>query len=706
MKKLIIAEKPSVGKGIAKALGCTENGDGYMEGHDYVISWCVGHLIANVNPEEYDPELKKWNVETLPIIPEKWKFKVVPSTAQQYNILRMLMERDDISSLVEATDAGREGELIFRLVYNFAHCKKPFERLWISSLEERAIKEGMANLKPSCEYDNLYRAAMYRSSADWLYGINGTRLYTLTTDISEKVVSVGRVQTPTLKMIVDRQKEIDNFKVTPRWVVQKNFGTWALETDFFTDKVKANECLASTREQDSTITKLETQKKKQSPPLLFSLTTLSQEANKRLGLTAQETLDIMQKLYEMKILTYPRTDSNYITSDMDQTFLKTVKNIAALMYHDIGRYDVKRNINNDKVSDHHAVILTESFAAHCNTDKLSSKEVNLVYIVAARMIAACSAWMEWEETKVEADCKGYVFTGSGRKILVEGWREVMTEMLKSKIASTNEFPSDIAKGKSYKEKEISIQTRDTKPPYPYTEDTLLGAMDKAGAKEMDNEVERKGLGTSATRASIIEILIKRGYVTRKKKYLVPTIIGIKLIDTVPDKIKNVDTTVEWENKLLDIEKGRSEDANKFLELIKGEVRELCKGAVAVNRVSRGPIAVGKCPFCGEDVMFKGKMATCKGCETKLWTMPKILGGHELDEAKIKKLFAGERILESIYSKTKAKWYRAHVSIDTDKVNKGEFYDLKIEFDVMPAGGTGGKKWAKGGKTYPSQRQKK
>ena len=675
MKKLIIAEKPSVGMTIAKAVGASTKGAGYMEGNDVIVSWCVGHLMRNADPEMYNESYKDWDLSALPIIPKQWKTVAIPESKKQLEILRKLAARKDVSGLVEATDAGREGELIFRLVYEEimkgVSPKKPFERLWISSLEESSIKEGMRTLKPSSEYDRLYNAALARSRADWIYGLNGTRYYTLTSGESG-VKSVGRVQTPTLAMIVNRQREIKNFKVQKRWAIVKNFGTWKLETNKYEKEEDANATLKKTDGKPVEIKKVERASKKQGPPLLHSLTTLQQEANKLYGMTAAETLQVMQKLYEAKVLSYPRTDSNYITSDMAGTMTRIVNNLGGYFGKMIPGWQsqgVKRLVNDAKVSDHYAVIVTESFSKKPDASKFSEQERNILRLVELRILESVAPWHEYEETKVLGICEGIEFGGTGKTIKINGWKDVAKTLLKTNAnTTTNVFPDDIAEGKKYMAEKTTIESRDTTPPYPYTEETLLGAMEKAGAKERDDEVERKGLGTSSTRAAIIEILLKRGYIIReaakKKKWLKATESGEHLIDIVDEGFKSVDTTVEWENRLLRMEREGKEQTSDFCNSITEEVTKLLVNVPKGIAPQEG-VRLGSCPVCGGDMVTSRGNMICNGCKRRLFRTSKFFR-HVLSDDDVRKLLGGEKLKTKYHSEKTGKDYDCEVFIDRDK----------------------------------------
>jgi DNA topoisomerase III len=702
-KQLIIAEKPSVGTTIAEVLGSqnAKKEKGYIESDSWIVTWCRGHLVTNAMPETYDEKFKKWAMGDLPIVPEKWKLEPIKTATDQLAVVSKLAHREDVSELIEATDAGREGELIFRLVYLYIGCRKPFKRLWVSSLEASAIREGFKNLKPASQYDNLYKAALARSRADWLFGLNGTRYYTLISS-EDKVRSVGRVQTPTLAMIVKRQEEIENFKVTNRWAVQKKFDTWSMETELFLEKTEADKCLKQTDGKDVTITKIEKKKKKMGAPLLYSLSTLQQDMNKKYGYTANETLELMQTLYEKKILTYPRTDSNYITSDMEETMEAIIANIIKAFGRFIPNFEsigVAKVINNSKVGDHHAILITEEFSQHPDTKALSDKERQIVRLVEVRILESVSAPYEYEETKVTGTCEGYSFTGSGNKALFAGWKGIAKPLLGLKDKQADVLPPDLTEGQAYQPQSTEIAERDTTPPKFYTDETLLHAMEKAGAKEMDDDVERKGLGTSATRASVIEILLDREYIVRDKKYLKATLEGKNLIAKVDDGFKNVDTTVDWENRLLEIERGTGESLQEFCSSVEKQIRTLLAVGPkeAVKKSKQEEVAIGKCPLCGQEMKTYFADVKCSSCGVKLYRSKFGDSKPFYTDDQTKTLLEGGKIKVKRMSKNN-KPYEALLSLDIEatkqNIAEGKNYFLtKMEFEDKP----------KGKKTYPKKK---
>ena len=573
--KLVIAEKPSVAQSLAKVIGANQKKDGYLEGNGYIVSWCVGHLIELANPEHYDEKYKKWRKEDLPIFPAPFSYQVTTATKKQYQVLKDLMKRPDVDGLIEATDAGREGELIFRLVYNQAGCKKPFERLWISSMEDKAIKDGFANLKPSEDYDDLYEAALCRERADWLVGINATRFFST---VYGQTLNVGRVMTPTLAMIVEREAEIKGFKPENFYTVQMMVSGVVVTSERFKTKQEADELVEKINAADKArISKMETSTRQEKPPLLYDLTSLQRDANKYYGFTAQQTLDYTQSLYEKKLVTYPRTDSRYLTDDMDDSTAR----LCCLMkdkygYTKMVPISTKQVLNSSKVSDHHAIIPTEN-VSDADYSEIPSGEQKILGLVTARLLSSVGDPAEITEYALEVECAGEVFKAKSKCITSPGWHLLEDWILGKKQDEEEEDSGKKDDGGSYGILEIlkadasllsegrELPARDPKvkegkttPKKRFTEDSLLSAMESAGAKDMPDEVERKGLGTPATRAGVIEKLVRIGFVERqgskKTKYLVPTEKGTSLITVMPEQIQSASMTAEWEQKLLEVEK--------------------------------------------------------------------------------------------------------------------------------------------------------
>jgi len=585
--QLVIAEKPSVANSIADVLGANERCDGYRQGNGYIVSWCVGHLVELVQPQEYGEQYEKWNYDTLPIMPEEWKYEVKKDVKKQFDIVSKLMNSGDVSEVVCATDAGREGELIFRLAYNQAGCRKPILRLWISSMEESAIRDGFDNLKPGSDYDNLYRSALARQQADWLVGINGTRLFTVL--YKNKVLKVGRVQTPTLAMLVDRETEIMNFKKKPYYTLVMDADGLVAVSDKYETEDAAKQALALCTGSDADVTSVKHEDKSVNPPKLFDLTSLQREANKLYGFTAKQTLEYTQSLYEKKLVTYPRTDSQFLSDDMADTAADVINAIKEASYlvtpFDDTVPDIKRVLNSKKVTDHHAIIPTVEIAKDGGID-VTEAERRILYLIAARLLEATGEKHEYIAETVTLACNGTLFTCKGKVIKNNGWK-CYEEALKS-IFGVKKSDADIdedndenvssisvSEGQSLKVNEISVKEQFTKAPPHYTEATLLTAMEKAGAADMDDEVERKGLGTPATRADIIEKLVKDGFVKREKKQMIPTDDGIKLITVLPDVVKSPQLTADWENELVLVSKGEK-TMEGFMNGIQEMVTELVK----------------------------------------------------------------------------------------------------------------------------------
>lgn len=560
--KLVIAEKPSVAISIAKVIGANKKKDGYYEGNGYKVSWCVGHLIQMANPDSYDEKYAKWNMADLPIIPREYKYEVAKATKKQFNILKKLMNGKEIDMVINACDAGREGEAIFRLVYNQVNCKKKMKRLWISSMEDSAIKEGFDNLKDGKDYDNLFESAQARAIADWLVGMNISRLYSC---LYQQNYSVGRVQTPTLAMIVKRDDEIANFKKEKYYTVELSTNGFTLSTDRIDDEVAAEQLLNLVGDKIE-ITDVIQKEKITKPDLPFDLTTLQRECNKYFGYSAKQTLDYAQSLYEKKLITYPRTDSRCLTEDM---IVSTVNNILGKNDFDTGR--IKTVFNSKKVTDHHAIIPTISSLKE-DVSELPPSEAKVYFLISDKFHASVGYPLIENITKIVAEFDGFEFTSSGKVIKDEGFTKYLKEY-KSQNNEDTELPDVIVGGViSIEDKEI--KEKFTQPPKHFTEDTLLKSMEIAGNEALEKgvEVERKGLGTPATRAGIIENLIYKGFVERDKKNLIATHKGISLVTIVSDTFKSAKTTAKWEMELADIAKGKS-SKEKFLKDIESEIQE-------------------------------------------------------------------------------------------------------------------------------------
>lgn len=594
--KLIVTEKPSVAMSYAKILGVHGRQDGYLEGNGYLVSWCVGHLVELAPPSAYGEQYVKWNIADLPILPEKWQYLVSASTKKQFGILKKLMHRSDVESIVCATDAGREGELIFRLVYEQAGCKKPFSRLWLSSMEDSAVREGFANLKSSTEYDALYQAALCRERADWMVGINCSRLFSC---LYGRPLAVGRVMTPTLAMTVEREAAIAAF-------VPEKFYTVALElTSGFvassrriSEKTAAENLLAECRkEMVSTIQKITRKEKAENPPLLYDLTTLQRDANRLLGYSAQQTLNYLQSLYEKKLITYPRTDSCYITDDdedMLEELAEELEDFLGFVSEDADD-DVprtRRTVNRQKVTDHHAILPTRSML-QADLDALPKGERNILKLIIARTLMAVSKPFRYLETLLTTECAGEEFTANGKEILDEGWKAVERKVLADILSRKKEFTAL----PPVEESECGILNAElkegqTSPPKHFTEDTLLHSMETASAESMPEDAERQGIGTPATRAATIEKLVQKGFLERKgdkkTKVLLPTDKGKALITVMPEEIQSADMTADWETKLLRVERGEMEP-----ETFMTEINDMISSLVNTTEAVKGASALMK-----------------------------------------------------------------------------------------------------------------
>lgn len=570
---LLVTEKPSVAMAIAKVLNVKKRQNGYLEGNGYLITWCVGHLVELASADAYDEKYAKWKLENLPIIPDKWQFVVSKSTKKQFDIVKKLMHRSDVDKVVNCCDAGREGCSIFRNTYHMAGCKKPVLRLWISSMEDKAIRDGMDYLRPASDYDHLYESALARSEADWLVGINGTRLFTA---LYRDLHRVGRVQTPVLAMLVNRQEEIQNFVKKPYWNV--HLTTADPQITFIKDKIdtkaEADTVLARCQGKPIEILQVKTEKKTTAPPKLYDLTLLQRDANRLYGYTAQQVLNSLQSLYEKKLCTYPRTDSNYLTEDMEQSTCELISICASLLPEVTGLPaipDVKHCINNAKVSDHHAVLPTREIQS-ADLSALSEREGNILRQLMLRLLSATAEKHVYKDTLITAVCEGEDFTAKGRTILEQGWKQIEKPLPSDNKQEPEVLPL-IREGDYFNSCTATISEHYTQPPKSYTEDSILAAMENAGKKEFDANTEKKGLGTPATRAGILEKLVKSGYVERKGKNLIPTEAGIHLISVVPDTLKSASLTAEWENDLMQIEHGKL-TADEFMKGISGMVSGL------------------------------------------------------------------------------------------------------------------------------------
>ena len=574
--KLIISEKPSQAFAYAKALGVKGKKDGYMENNEFIITWCVGHLITLSDPSVYDEKYKKWNYDDLPILPPNFKYQISKDKEKQFKVVKWLMNRKDVTEIVNGCDAGREGELIFRLVYMQAGCDKPFSRLWISSMEDSAIREGMANLKTRSEFDNLYYSALCRMWADWIVGINATRLFSL---LYRKTLNIGRVQTPTLAMLTERHNQIAFFKEEKFYKVNIHIGGVTASTERINDETTANNILSSCRNFPVVCESVTSERKSVAVPKLFDLTSLQRGANKILGYTAKQTLDYAQSLYEKKLITYPRTDSRYLTDDMAETF-NAVLHMAAK----VPPFDAVPNfypsteqvINNKKVSDHHAIIPTKELEK-TDLSTLTNGEKLLLLLIICRVLCAVYYPYTYESVTTEFGCDEHKFIHKGIKVVSLGFKEIQN-LFKFELDEDDEkdiLLSDFHQGQVFEDCEMDVSEHHTKPPKPHTEATLLLEMEKAGVKDMADDVERKGIGTPATRAAIIEKIVQTGFAERKGKTIIPTKNGNILISVLPETLISADLTSEWENKLSLITKGEL-SYTEFMREIKQMISELVK----------------------------------------------------------------------------------------------------------------------------------
>ena len=695
--QLVIAEKPSVAQSIAGVLGATERKDGYMEGNDYIVSWCVGHLIELAQPESYDEALQKWTYESLPIIPDTWQHEVKSDTKAQYKVLYQLMHDNRVDSVVCATDAGREGELIFRLTYNMAGCDKPMQRLWISSMEESAIKEGFSNLRPGSEYDHLYESALCRQEADWLVGINGTRFFTVL--YGGKALKVGRVQTPTLAMLVDREAKIMNFKKEAYYVAHILGNGLEAVSEHISDKAEAEKIAGACTNGQAIVTAVVKEEKWIAPPKLYDLTTLQRDANRLFGFTAKQTLEYTQSLYEKKLVTYPRTDSQYLSDDMEGTARNVIEAIFnSLLFEQNIMFnpDVKKVLNSKKVTDHHAIIPTMEIIKQ-DLKAIPESEMKILSLCANRLLCATAKKHIYNSTKAELTCNGMVFKVSGKEIWENGWKDFDDFFKNSYKTSEDKKDSDdtkklpeLTEGMTITVEDTRVSEHFTQPPKHYTEDSLLSAMERAGSEDMDDDVERKGLGTPATRADIIEKLVKDGFVKREKKQMIPTEDGMKLITVLPDVVKSPKLTADWENELTQVSKGEV-SAGQFMSGIKAMVSDLVKTYHSVSDEQKNMFGAGNtqevfgvCPKCGGDVV-KGKFGAY--CKNKCGMNVSRALGVQLSDAQVKNLLAGKKILVKGLKGKKGNYdaYLIPESIEDfsytkdGKEIKGSQYKFKMEF---------------------------
>lgn len=640
-KFLVIAEKPSVAQSYAKNLSAYRREDGYLEGESGIVSWCLGHLAEYAQPEKYDPKYEKWQFDDLPILPEVWKLKVSKDKKKQFDVLKGLMNRSDVEYLVNGCDAGREGELIFQRVYDLAGCRKPVKRLWISSMEDAAIQKGFQTMKSEEEYKNLCMAAVCRAQADWLIGMNGTRAYT--TRYFKRLV-VGRVQTPTLAMLAERQERIEHFQKEAFYKVALTDGKLTVVSENIANEEAADLLAALCNGSTAVVTQMKKEDKKAFPPRLYDLTSLQREANRYFGYTAKRTLDMLQELYEEKLVTYPRTDSQFVTEDMKDSVEELVGKMPVLLpFVDYGQlgHGIKRVINNAKVSDHHAILPTKE-AVEKGIADLPADKKNLMMLICQQLVQATGEEYLYEQTDITVKCQEHDFKARGKIPVQMGFKEVekafkhlyvKAEPVEGKEKETS-IPAGYEEGMRLFPVKADKTTHYTSPPKPFNEDTLLAAMETAGNKEFDSETEKKGLGTPATRASIIEKLVSSGYAQRKGKQILPSTEGKELVKVMPEYLKSAVMTAEWENRLLMMEKGQITDT-QFMGEITSLVRKILEVCREIPEEERRRFqtereVIGKCPVCGCDV-FEGKQnfyCSNRQCDFALWKENRFLGSME------------------------------------------------------------------------------
>ena len=676
---LVICEKPSVAMAIANVIGAKSRHDGYMEGGGYIVSWCFGHLAELASADTYDERYAKWRYDDLPIVPRKWEYNIAADKSKQFELLRDLINRSDVTEVINACDAGREGELIFRTVYYLAGCTKTMKRLWISSMEDEAIRKGMADLRPGSEYDGLYQSALCRSKADWLVGINATRLFSI---LYHRKLNVGRVVSPTLSLIVQRECEIDAFKTEPFYMVNLDCGGFSASSEKLNDKCEAERIVQECDGKSVTIKSIEHREKSEKAPLLYDLTTLQRTANKELGYTAQQTLDYLQSLYEKKLCTYPRTDSRFLTNDMVSLIPELVRISASICKIEQPVTLITGIIcNSAKVTDHHAIVPTVS-AKNADVSVLPTGEREILRLVYRQLLCAVSDPFRYEETVVTLDCGGHEFTIKGRNVLSNGWKAYVEQEQNDK-----ELP-DLKENAVIPVKTAAVKESFTTPPPHFTEDSILHAMETAGVKETPEDAEHKGLGTPATRAAILEKLVANGFIERKKSkksvHLIPTHAAISLITVLPEQLQSPLLTAEWEYRLKQIERGEL-DADAFISDITDMISDLTANYQAVKGAEvlfpSGRDVIGKCPRCGADVTESTKGFFCENtaCRFGMWRDNKFFKLKHMTLTKkqaVELLKNGRVFVNSLYSEKTGKTYDAWVVLD----DNGEFVRYRIEFE--------------------------
>lgn len=687
--KLIIAEKPSVAKSIASALGVKSGADGSFQGNGYIISWCVGHLVSPMDAAGYNENFKKWRYDDLPILPEPFRYVIAPGKEAAFENLRTLMNRPDVDTVVNACDAGREGELIFRLVYEMTVCDKPIQRLWISSMEDSAIREGMNDLRPGAAYDALYKSALCRQKADWLVGINATRLFSV---LYHRTLNVGRVQTPTLAMLAEREAKTMMFRKEKYHHVRLKVNGVEAVSEKIVSPEDAENVKTACADRSAVCVSVKHEQKKEQPPKLYDLTTLQREANRIFGYTAKQTLDYAQSLYEKKLLTYPRTDSRYLTSDMTETASCVIHLAAKVPPFDkcSSFYPLVELMVSDKdVTDHHAIIPTME-TEKADISALPVGERNLFLLVCCRLLCASAEPFHYENVTTSFECGGHTFTAKGKHILSEGWREIeriFRSSLKDKPEDEDggaDLP-ELMEGETYDNVSAEITEHYTQPPKPFTEDTLLSAMENAGKADMPDEAERKGLGTPATRAAIIEKLVSAGFVERKGKNLIPTKAGMNLVTILPEPLTSPMLTAEWEQRLTSIARGEA-DPGEFLNGICAMVKDTVSTYSHISEEGQKLFApdkevIGNCPRCGKTV-YEGKSnfaCSDRSCSFVLWKNDRFWTSRKKELTKkmaADLLKKGRTTVKGMWSEKKGDTYDATVVME----DTGEkFVKFKLEF---------------------------
>ena len=677
MKYLVIAEKPSVSKSIAKVIGAYRQEDGYLEGGDCVVSWCLGHLAEYAAPEHYDERYENWRFEDLPILPVEWKLLVHNTKKPQFNVLRKLLRSKKFDYVVNACDAGREGEAIFRRVYALAGSKLPIKRLWISSMEDAAIQQGFENLKDGAAYDNLFAASECRAKADWLIGMNGTRAFTKKYGRKQ---TIGRVQTPTLAMLAERQTKIQNFVKEPYYKVELSGAGVVAASEQMAQEQDADTVQAACDGQCAVVGSIERKRVEKKPPKLYDLTTLQREANRYYGLTASQTLQAAQELYEEKLVTYPRTDSQFVTEDMR----KTVESLVLAL--DGQTVDVSYVINNSKVTDHHAILPTMQ-GAKCNKEKLSETKQKILSLIIWKLVQAVQPSFIYEDVLVTVCCQGRNFTAKYKDVLQPGYTAKPVPFAEPEKDKDVPLPKKMEQGMVLPVVRAEKKQGFTSPPKVYTEDTLLSAMETAGNKEFEKDTEKKGLGTPATRAAILEKLVSSGYVQRKGKQMIPTEDGVAAIRNIPDYLKSASMTAEWENDLLRMERGEIKP-HDFMQGIHGLLDKMLADLRQIPTVAAAPyynkVSVGSCPVCGNPV-HESKLSFCcadRSCKFALWKESRYLSSMRktLDKKMaVDLLKKGRTHVKDFYSAKKDKTFAADLVM---RVEDGRA-QYSLEFPKTP-----------------------